>query len=100
MQEEVQKIWNEAVAEAFTRRVVAALTAKLDEKWSQVVDELVTHRKRNKELAEAISKLETKVNKTSERVEEIHSQTRETVKLQKKAKKLLDEALKDLNIEE
>jgi len=100
LQEQIGKMVNEQIATAIADKVMESVNAQLKEKWNTVIAELVSHRKRSEQLSKTIETLEAKVNTLKSYVDTAQEQARISVEAQRKANRLLDEALKELNIEE
>jgi len=100
LQEQIGKMVNEQIATAIADKVMESVNEQLKEKWNTVIAELVSHRKRSEQLSTTIETLEAKVNSLKSYVDTAQEQARISVEAQRKANRLLDEALKELNIEE
>jgi hypothetical protein len=100
----MESLVTDAVAEALTKKITEQVTENLRGQWATIVNELASTRKSNELLSRTIEVLHT----------ELHSQTANltdklelaTVELQKtrqnnlKTSQILEEALKELGIDE
>ena len=54
LKDELETVVSERVAQLLADKVMEQVNEKLDEKWGTILEELVSYRKCNKELTEAV----------------------------------------------
>jgi len=70
IQQRVEGMVNEQVAEALTQKVMERLEPELARKWATVVDELVSHRKSSEQLTDTASQLFKKLGELERKLDE------------------------------
>jgi uncharacterized protein YlxW (UPF0749 family) len=95
IQEQIEKMKTDVIAQAIADKVAEQLKSQ----WSTVVNELVSHRKSNEKLVEAISNFNAKVDSFKNYVDTSRAEAKLNVENQQKALRLMKEALEELGIE-